>query len=813
VILQGLLRNTRTIRFQPSTFSRQLSRLSVPLPVVCALFAAAALCRVAGGQRVGPAAHPPGRRILILKVDGMNADLLFRTMHEINPETGRPRLPWISHIFGESGTVFQNFYTRGISLSAPSWSELDTGHHTVIRGNVEYDRYTGHIYDYLNFFPFYIGYARFRQVDMPGVEVLDRAGIPLLLDHFPYEQAYQSFQLYQRGVRISTLTNVLKRRLSTRSLLSLLEGSGPSLDQLWGRQTEFEIDRALQDPNVRYLDFFTGDVDHEGHATSDPRAMREVLERLDSLCGRLWTAIQQSPEAHNTVLVMVSDHGMNNEPGVISQGFSVPDVLNSADGGAHHVITNRHEFSDFKLKGLNPLVQRVINPSKVSFYLKDEADQYPTAWVDLDGNERASIHLRNSDLNKIHILLLELAKRDLAPGVRSAAVAAVQETIDRNRERWSRTLHDLTEEIEALQPEIAATETKVKANSKTPAARDKASGGDKAWRRLNEEVATWHRETEEYRNYIGHVKALLDLHLDSTKPFTGRITEMIPEMSLGDNNSVFQLENYIAGPGQNGLVVDAKGCLDEERSFVHVNYFRLFAAQTVRNNPQPGLSPHPVDFSALRISLPTIAAQSYWLSDGDENQLLILKRNDGRIALRPMRQLRQDSDGHFHWNDAEWTDGLPLRIFEDEELRVPSGIDRTQWLSDWHSEQEWFAAIARCKYSNGVIGVTEQFSQIEDNVPGRAGLSPILLRYERRRRELVEPDFQMFASDHWNFNVRNINAGGNHGGFFRISTHSVWMMAGASIPAEKIEEPHDSLEFTPCMLRLAGIANPGKACF
>ncbi len=129
--------------------------------------------------------RPASRRIVIFKIDGLNADLLHRTMRETDPETGKSRLPWFSHIFAEHGTVFENFYTRGISLSAPSWSMLDTGHHTIIRGNVEYDRYTGYVYDYLNFFPFYIGYARKHQVDMPGVEVLDRAGIPLVIDAFP----------------------------------------------------------------------------------------------------------------------------------------------------------------------------------------------------------------------------------------------------------------------------------------------------------------------------------------------------------------------------------------------------------------------------------------------------------------------------------------------------------------------------------------------------------------------------------------------------------------------------------------------------
>ena len=90
------------------------------------------------------AAQTPSR-LFVLKVDGLNADLLSNEMARIDPATGKSQLPWLSHIFAENGTIFENFYTRGISLSAPSWSMLDTGAHTVIRGNVEYDRYTGHV--------------------------------------------------------------------------------------------------------------------------------------------------------------------------------------------------------------------------------------------------------------------------------------------------------------------------------------------------------------------------------------------------------------------------------------------------------------------------------------------------------------------------------------------------------------------------------------------------------------------------------------------------------------------------------------------
>ncbi len=91
---------------------------------------------------------------------------------------------------------------------------------------------------------------------------------------------------------------------------------------------------------------------------------------------------------------------------------------------------------------------------------------------------------------------------------------------------------------------------------------------------------------------------------------------------------------------------------------------------------------------------------------------------------------------------------------------------------------------------------------MSENVPGRAGISPVLLRYERRRRELVQADLHLFAADHWNFNVRFPNPGGNHGSFLRISTHSVWMMAGAGVTVSRVPDPVDSLQFAHVLLNL-----------
>jgi len=717
------------------------------------------------------------RRLVLLEVDGLNQDLLEGAMKRVDPATGKSQLPWLSYIFAENGTIFENFYSRGISLSAPSWSLLVTGRPSVIRGNVEYDRYTGQVYDYLNFFPFYLGYARQKRVDMPGVEVLDRAGIPLLMDRFPAAETLPSFQLFQRGVRWATLKDALRRRFSAESIVSMVEsGDAPSYDSVLAKATEAELTRGLQDPEIFYLDFFTGDLDHAAHATSDPKALLSVLRGVDALAGRLWHAIQQSSLPGETLFVMVSDHGMNNTPGVISQTFSLPDLFNSPAGGSQHVVTNRHQMSDFKLKGLDPMVRRVISPSATSFYLQDQASRYPTAWLDIDGNERAAVHLRNNDVNKLHILLLALGRSDLDTRTRRAAAIAVREIIERHRAAWTKTIADLTAELDA-----------------PAAALPSPPPSGIAALRQRQELSDREAERSAYHEYLAHLEALLRLQPDEQHPLKEKIASLIPEMSLGDNNSAAEVEHYVVGPAVGGLAVDDAGHLDQEKSFRFVNYPALLVSQRVRNMPQKALDARPIDFVAMR--LPDRAAEHVYMLYADAGRQLLVRTDAAhRIALAPGR--------------GAWQAGLPLQLFEDPELKVPAGTDRAVWLSAWHSEREWLEATHRCRYSDGVIGIVEDLSPVEDNVPGRPGIGDLALRYERRRRALVQADFHVFAADHWNFNVRFPNPGGNHGSFLRISTHSVWMMGGAGLGARRIVEPYDSLNFAPTLLHLLGRPAP-----
>ena len=745
------------------------------------------------------------KRVFILKVDGMGHDLLQQAMQQTDPQTGKSELPWISYLFGEHGVIFDNFYSRGISLSAPSWSILDTGRHAVIRGNVEFDRFTGRPYDYLNFIPFYLSYARNREVDMPGVEVLDRAGIPLLVDRFDFLERYVSFQLFQRGVRWQTLTEVLKRRLSSDAIIATVENAGaPSYESLVEKTTESEIDTDLRGTQVLYLDFYNGDVDHLGHATSQPEALLASLKRLDGLVGRVWTEIQKSPMAKDTLIAMVSDHGMNNVPGIISQTYSITDFLASPAGGGHHIVTDRPQLSDFKIRGLDPLVSRVVTPSATSFYLQGEAKSYPTAWLDIDGNERTSVHLRNNELNRIHILLKQLARKDLPPQSRSLAAAYIGKIIDRNRTSWTQTADQLTEEMAALSVAIEQRRQQVKGLPTLPSSDDNVERVNRANRRLVHELDNWENEHARYTAYVGHLRKLIDFRADVNDPLKANISDLVPEMVLGPNNSVADIQNYVVGLSAGGIAADSQGQLDEKQTFRHINYPPALVCQRVRNLPQPQLSPRPIDFIAMTVP----PGNAYWLYGDDDNQLIIRTDNKGGITVQPVAHLIQEETGAVHWQNLEWRAGLPLALFEDSNLHLPVGADRAAWLSQTHSEREWMEAIHQCRYSTGVIGIIEELSPVADETPGPPGANPLLVRFAKRQRELVQTDFHIFAADHWNFNVRFPNPGGNHGAFFRISTHAVWMMAGEGIPATHITEPYDGLNFANTVLHLLGREAP-----
>ncbi len=741
------------------------------------------------------AAQAQARRVIVIKVDGLPYEMVDRFVRETDPETGKSRLPWFDHVFYANGTRITNFYVRGMSLSAPSWSLIDTGQHLQIKGNVEFDRAMMHAYDYLNFIPFYAQQATGGSVDMPGTEVLDSVGVRLLLDAYDSYERVSGYQLYQRGPRLATLKNASEEHFLKHPVRLATEFvSGFEVRNIVFDQTERELEAKLNDPRVRYLDLMAMSFDHTAHHNNDRVSHLEVLRELDAVVGRVWTAIERSPMAAETALIIVSDHGFNSDERVISQGFNLVKLLGSAGGGGHHVITKRRLLLDYSIKGINPLVPPITTTAQESFYLKGQSLDYPTALLDFDGNERAGLHLRNSDLNLLHILLQQLQREDISPSLRKALTDAFFDALARGRSRWQSDLDQFSVELAALHRAIETQRALCQSQPKKFSQADRDLNRDDNARRVCTLATEWTEFEKGYRGYVAAMRELLSLARKQFDPFRVKIDEVIPKGAMGQSNTIYDLQNYVVAPAPGGPVIKSDGSLDMERSFLRRNYFSLIAEQEVRNNVQPSVSSHPVDFLALRIPRETISPalsndlrpddDAVWLYGGPDRQALILARGEaeGQLRLRyvPIANLTQDARGR---------------------------------VDDWHTDAEWLQALHKTQYSNGLVGLHEQFTIFpapgtDTNAPGLSADERLLHSFVRRQRRLVETDMLIVANNHWNFDVRGFNPGGNHGSFFRISTHSTLLFAGGErtgIPRGlAVSEPYDSLSVAPTILALTG---------
>ncbi|HKP45247.1 MAG TPA: alkaline phosphatase family protein [Pyrinomonadaceae bacterium] len=763
------------------------------------------------------------KRVVTIQCDGLPFEVVDRFVKERDPRSGNSRLPWIDYIFYKHGTRLANFYVRGMSLSAPSWSLIDTGQHLQIKGNVEFDRYTMQTYDYLNFVPFYVKATVGMRVDMQGVEVLDDIGIPLLTDAFPHDEKHESLSLFVRGARFMMFQRALENKASAgpRDLFDEWT-TGFDIASSVPEQFVRDMIEGINNPRVRYAQVVLTDFDHRAHHNNDREAQLLVLRELDSVIGRVWSAIQESPLAEETALIVVSDHGINSEEHVYSQGFNLVKLLGSAEGGGHHVVTKRRLMADYSIKGVNPFSQVITTPARDSYYLKGETEKYPTALLDFDGNERTQLHFRDSDLNLLQILLQQTKRPDLGPELRKAVTEQIFATLDRRRQDWKFDLDRLTEELGAIRRSIVTQRERCAAQPKKFTPEQTAAGLDDDAKRICAQVDRWSGQERNYGEYARIMTNLLRLQPGDIGTKL-KIEELIPAHAMGQRNTSFQLRNYLAGIGPAGLVLTPDGRLDMQKSFVYVDYFSLLHSQSVKNNVQPDVSSHPIDMIAIRV--PSAAIQSLvneqgltedavWVYGGEDRQALILAReNRGVLSFRyvPIKNFNEDKNGQMHFELADWAPGFPLHIFEDDQLMI-DGANRSRWLSQWHTDVEWLQAVHKTRYSNGVIGLYEELARhriarLADD-DSSTGDEKLMRRFVRRQRENIETDILLVANDHWNFDVRGFNPGGNHGSFFRISTHSTFLLAGGrktGIPqAFVVEEPYDSLSFVPTVLALTG---------
>jgi Type I phosphodiesterase / nucleotide pyrophosphatase len=736
-------------------------------------------------------------RVVILKADGLPFELLDSYVRRTDPYTGKSVLPWIDHVFYQHGTRIRNFYSRGLSLSAPSWALLDTGQPSVIKGNLEFDRLTLQPYDYMNAFAHVVKNIAGGDRATPGVNVLDEQGLPLLSDAYTASERRLSVQIYVRG--LPTGVGSMKGLFTLQNPKEWLDEwtigfeKGPIVFEILER----DLISKLKNPEIRYFDFLLPVYDHTAHINREPEAALHALELIDQAVGRVWSAIEKTPLADRTALVLVSDHGMNSDSAIYSQGYNLIGLFTSAAGGGHHVVTNHQPLGEYAFKSLSPVMSLVTTTSPNSYYLKGQSGKYPTLLLDADGNERASVYLRNSDLNLLQILLQQLARKDLKPEHRRAATQAFFTVLDRNRDSWSSLQIQLQQELGALHRRIQQL------------------GASAPGAMKDDELR--------YAAYLRSFGKLIALQPDGFDPSRLKIDDVLPENAVGTLNSLYGLQNYVVGLSSEGLVLSDDGFLDMTKSFIRVNYFPLLEGLRSQNNPQPSVSSRPVDFTATSIPAQALTPSlppdllpidnAIWLYRGQAKQALILGRRDGegKLWLRylPVSGLTQEADGRVQFSPSSWEEKLPLEVWES--LLMPED-ERRLFLESWHQESEWLNTFHATRYSDAVISLYEQFtyaSSFRDPGAGqRLTDDDLLSRFHERKRRLVQADFIIFANDHWNFNYRGFNPGGNHGAFFRRSTHATLMFAGGTstgIPEGlAVDQPYDTLSFVPTMFRLTG---------
>src|SRR5688572_17741758 len=156
--------------------------------------------------------------------------------------------------------------------------------------------------------------------------------------------------------------------------------------------------------------------------------------------------------------------------------------------------------------------------------------------------------------------------------------------IERRRAEWQRNLRALKAEMGALNVAIEKHRKLWQAQPKKFTKEQQNAGLDDAAKRIYVQLDRWQQEQKEYGEYVTCLENLLRLSAEAFAPEQIKIPTVIPKMSMGDRNTIYELQNYVAGIAPGGLVLNGDGTLNMERSFVRIDYFALLQGISVRNN-------------------------------------------------------------------------------------------------------------------------------------------------------------------------------------------------------------------------------------
>ena len=787
-----------------------------------------------------PAFREPRARVVLLKVDGLSSLLIEAALAPQSdavlrlPFPGRFReayratrtlvgreelLPNVKEYFVRQGVRAETIFTGTLPLSAPVWSQIDSGQPSIIKRNYYFNRASGASKVFLNGLLDSAGKLIKGSGRTHALWELDLLGIPILPDAFPPERVWSSLQTLSRkrsaiqlGAMGKFLVRAGQREFRPGAVLHQhfshlvaypdhVERLDESLSQTLAKWLKW---RAEGDP-AETLDFVTAlfvALDHRLHLDSSYRSVLRLLVKVDDWIGEVMGAVEQTTRRDRTLVAMVSDHGMNLYPVQINYGFPINPWLRRPVFGGHTVLSPEVEDSDHALTRPIPGVDFArVYESPASPYgeaVPFGSKGFFTAFAANMGNPRFDLFLRHSDLNRLHLLLLESLRLqdDLEKLDR---VFEVFQTVYRRARPWleadAYSLRQAADVFEAWSERHLATEM--------PSARDAGSRLASESRLYRGQALTLRRllalplEEEEWRRFVRS-----GLEID----------EVIPKGYFGPPNSLEQLGRYPVGWARPAA---DRWLQPDQGAFRTLNYPELIAGYRALNPDAYG-NRYPFDFFVAGIPPKDLTGwngpplrQALWLlASEDRGQAVLLEATDGALWYAPLKD-----HGELAGLDAAGASGS----------RDPLGYPNRLWAR-WLGPRRWVSETARLETSLAPVILADLFRpNFRDYLSSESRAGVLMpLDGSGRREDLVEalrfrfrqatPDFRVWMRHGWNVNTMGQQPGGSHGGFLPLETQTTFMVWGGDEMGlergRKIPGAFLTLDIAPTLMDAIGRLDP-----
>ena len=824
------------------SFSNSGTPRASALRGVACLAAAIALGICCGSDRAAaePASREQRARIILLKVDGLSGLLIEAALAPQSdavlrlPYPGRFRedyratqtlvgrdelLPNVKEYFVRRGVRAETIFTGTLPLSAPVWAQIDSGQPSIVKRNYYFNRASGASGVFLNGLFDSAGKLIKGSGRTHALWELDLLGIPILPDAFPPERVWSSLQPLSRkrsAIQLGAMGKFLVRAGEREfrpgavihqhfsHLVAYPDHVARLDDSLSQTLAKWLKWRAEDDPSET-LDFITAlfvTLDHRFHLDSSYRSVLRLLVKLDDWIGEVMKAVEQTARRDRTLVAMASDHGMNLYPVQVNYGFPINPWLRRPEFGGHTVLSPEVEDSDHALTRLIPGVDFArVYESPASPYgeaVPFGSKGYFTAFAANMGNPRFDLFLRHSDLNRLHLLLLEALRLRNDPEKLDRVSELFQPVFRRARAWLEADAFSLRQAADVFE---AWSERHLEAEM--PSARD-------AGTRLASESRLYRKQAVILRRLLA-----LPLEEEEWRRFVRsgfEIDDLIPKGYLGPPNSLEQLARYPIGWAKPAA---ERWSHPDQTAFRTLNYPELIAGYRALNPDAYG-NRYPFDYLVATIPPEDLTGwkgpplrQALWLlASEDRGQAVFLESENGRLWYAPLENR-----------------GEPGRLEEAGAVGVrdPLGYPARLWAR-WLDPRRWVSETARLETSLVPVILADLFRpNFQDylSVENRDG-ALIPLDGSGRREDLVEalrfrfeqgtPDFRVWMRHGWNVNTMGQQPGGSHGGFRPLETQSTFMVWGGDEMGlkrgRKLAGAYLTLDIAPTLMDAIGRLDP-----